>query len=118
MKVSDLNPYRLGCCPGEQGLRPLLGNQDRVEKSVTGKVSTTKKPKPNNIITSTTGMKLRKNILTIGTWNVRTLWETGKLSLLKNEVKCFRYDIIGVSEVRWTGKGETATGDFIRSGEE
>ena len=118
MKVSDLNPYRLERRPGEQGPRPLLDNQDRVEKLVTGKVSTTKKPKPNNIITSTNGMKLRKDILTIGTWNVRTLWETGKLSLLMNELKRFRYDIIGVSETRWTGKGETATGDFIWSGEE
>jgi exonuclease III len=33
-------------------------------------------------------------------------------------MKRFRYDIIGVSEVRWTGKGETPQGDFIWSGEE
>ncbi|CAF4657943.1 unnamed protein product [Rotaria sp. Silwood2] len=63
-------------------------------------------------------MRLRKEISTIGTWNVRTLWETGKLDPLRNELKRFRYDIIGVSEIRWTGKGETATGDFIWSGEE
>ena len=33
-------------------------------------------------------------------------------------MKRFRYDIIGISEVRWTGKGETSNGDFIWSGEE
>ncbi|CAF3474033.1 unnamed protein product, partial [Rotaria sp. Silwood2] len=33
-------------------------------------------------------------------------------------MKRFRYDIIGISEVRWTGKGETPQGDFIWSGEE
>ncbi|CAF1081345.1 unnamed protein product [Adineta ricciae] len=33
-------------------------------------------------------------------------------------MKRFRYDIIGISEVRWTGKGETPSGDFIWSGEE
>ncbi|CAF4126862.1 unnamed protein product, partial [Rotaria sp. Silwood2] len=33
-------------------------------------------------------------------------------------MKRFRYDIIGISEVRWTGKGETPNGDFIWSGEE
>ena len=109
MKVNDLNPYRLGRRLGEQGPRPLLDNQDRVEKLVTRKVSTTKKLKPNNIITSTNGMKSRKEILTIGTWNVRTLMETGKLNPLKNELKRFRYDIIAVSEIGWTRKGETAT---------
>jgi exonuclease III len=33
-------------------------------------------------------------------------------------MKRFRYDIIGTSEVRWTGTGETPNGDFIWSGEE
>ncbi|CAF3296321.1 unnamed protein product, partial [Rotaria sp. Silwood2] len=118
MKVNDLNPYRFGRRPGEQDPCPLSGNQSRVEKLVTGKLSNTRKPKPNNIATSTNGMRLRKEILTIGTWNARTLWETGKLDLLRNELKRFRYNIIGVSEIRWTGKGETTTGDFIWSGEE
>jgi exonuclease III len=49
---------------------------------------------------------------------VQTLWATGKLELLRNEMKRFSYDIIGISEVRWTGKGETPAGDFIWSGEE
>ncbi|CAF1667422.1 unnamed protein product, partial [Adineta ricciae] len=56
--------------------------------------------------------------LTVGTWNVQTLWAAGKLELLRNEMKRFTYDIIGISEVRWTGKGETPNGDFIWSGEE
>jgi hypothetical protein len=33
-------------------------------------------------------------------------------------MKRFRYDIIGISEVWWTGKVETPNGDFIWSGEE
>jgi len=49
---------------------------------------------------------------------VQTLWTAGKLELLRNEMKRFKYDIIGISEVRWTGKGETPNGDFIWSGEE
>jgi exonuclease III len=49
---------------------------------------------------------------------VQTLWAAGKLELLRNEMKRFRYDIISMSEVRWTGKGETPSGDFIWSGEE
>ncbi len=63
-------------------------------------------------------LKITKDIFTVSTWNVRTLWATGKLELLRNEMKRYKYDVIGVSEVRWTGKGETSNGDFIWSGED
>ncbi|CAF3185587.1 unnamed protein product [Rotaria socialis] len=33
-------------------------------------------------------------------------------------MKRFRFDVIGISEERWTGKGETPSGDFIWSGED
>lgn len=46
------------------------------------------------------------------------LWTTGKLELLRNEMKHFIFDVIGISEVRWTGKGEAPSGDFIWSGED
>ena len=110
--MNDFNtkPYRLGRRPGEQGPRPLPSDQGRVEKLATGKNSYTTK--------NTQKLKIAKNTLTVGTWNVQTLWAAGKLELLRNEMKRFRYDIIGISEVRWTGKGETPNGDFIWSGEE
>ena len=110
--MNDFNtkPYRLGRRPGKQGPRPLSSDQGRVEKLATGKNSYTTK--------NTQKLKLAKNTLTVGTWNVQTLWTAGKLELLRNEMKRFRYDIIGISEVRWTGKGETPNGDFIWSGEE
>jgi exonuclease III len=69
-------------------------------------------------MTKNTEIKTCKNNLTVGTCNVQTLWAAGKLELLWNEMKRFRYDIIGISEVRWTWKGETPNGDFIWSGEE
>ena len=133
--------YRLGCRPGEQGPRPLSWNQDRVEKLATETTNPTNRtsnhattaptspiPTKTNQVqaqTTTTTMnkyvsnkfKLTKHIFTVGTWNVRTLWATGKLELLRNEMKRYRYDVIGISEVRWTGKGETTNGDFIWSGE-
>ncbi|CAF3342873.1 unnamed protein product [Rotaria socialis] len=113
--MNDFNtkPYRLGRRPGEQGPRPLPSDQDRVEKLTTGKKLYT-----NDTTQNTQKLKLAKNILTVGSWNVQTLWAAGKLELLRNEMKCFRYDIIGISEVRWTGKGKTPQGDFIWSGEE
>ncbi|CAF1521309.1 unnamed protein product, partial [Rotaria sordida] len=137
-------PFRLGRRPGEQGPRPLSWNQDRVEKLATGTTNRTINqaittshaitaptlsiPTIRNQLqaqtTTTTAnshvsnkLKLTKRIFTVGTWNVRTLWATGKLELLRNEMKHYRYDVIGISEVRWTGKGETTNGDFIWSGE-
>lgn len=97
------NPYRLGRRPGKQGLRPLSSDQGRIDKLTTGK----------HTIDNTTKIKPGKNILTVDTWNMQTLWAAGKLELLRNEMKRFRYDIIGISEVRWTGKGETSRKDFL-----
>ncbi|CAF4292942.1 unnamed protein product [Rotaria magnacalcarata] len=120
-------PYRLGRRPGEQGPRPLSSNQDRIEKLATGKTGTTTRQivanKTAAAVTSNVKIgqqqwKITKDPLTVGTWNAQTLWATGKLELLRNEMKCFRFDVIGISEVRWTGKGETPSGDFIWSGED
>ena len=113
MSDHSTKPYRLGRRPGKQGPRPLPSNQDRVEKLATGKHVNTKHATKN-----TQRLKPVKKTLTVGTWNVQTLWAAGKLELLRNEMKRFKYDIIGISEVRWTGKGETPNGDFIWSGEE
>ncbi|CAF2861077.1 unnamed protein product [Rotaria sp. Silwood2] len=62
-------------------------------------------------------LKMTKDIFTVGTWNVPTLWAAGKLELLRNEMKRYRYDVISISEVRWTGKGETSNGYFFWSEE-
>ena len=49
--------------------------------------------------------KNRKNILHVGTWNVRTLKQTGKLHLLIKELEHQNLDVTGLSEVRWAGEG-------------
>ena len=41
----------------------------------------------------------------IGTWNVRSM-NQGKLEVVKQEVTRVNIDILGVSELKWTGKGE------------
>ncbi|VDO27648.1 unnamed protein product [Heligmosomoides polygyrus] len=38
-----------------------------------------------------------------GTWNIRTLFQTGILAQLLQEFDGYRFDILGVSEMRWTG---------------
>ena len=41
----------------------------------------------------------------IGTWNVRSM-NQGKLEVVKQEMARVNVDILGISEVKWTGMGE------------
>ena len=56
----------------------------------------------------------------IGTWNVRTLYQPGKLENAWIEKERMKIDILGISEVRWKGCGEVQDerGLFIYSGGE
>lgn len=51
----------------------------------------------------------------IGTWNVRTMYATGKTAQVMKEMRRYRLDILGISECRWTGSGKinTNTGETI-----
>ena len=50
----------------------------------------------------------RSNII-MGTWNVRTLREAGKLDELTHEMNRYRLKYLGLCEVRWKSIGETST---------
>ena len=50
-------------------------------------------------------LKTRGEILNIGTWNVRTLYRSGKLDNAVQEMNRMSIDILGLSEVRWTENG-------------
>ena len=41
----------------------------------------------------------------IGTWNVRSM-NQGKLEMVKQEMVRMKVDILGISELKWTGMGE------------
>ena len=41
----------------------------------------------------------------IGTWNVRSK-NQGKLEIVKQEMARMNVDILGISELKWTGMGE------------
>ena len=41
----------------------------------------------------------------IGTWNVTSM-NQGKLEVVKQEMARVNIDILGISELRWTGMGE------------
>ena len=46
----------------------------------------------------------------IGTWNVRSM-NQGKLEVVKQEMARVNVDILGISELKWTGMGEFNTED-------
>ena len=46
----------------------------------------------------------------IGTWNVRSM-NQGKLEVVKQEMASVNVDILGISELKWTGMGEFNSGD-------
>ena len=46
----------------------------------------------------------------IGTWNVRSM-NQGKLDVVKLEVARLNINILGISELKWSGMGEFNSGD-------
>ena len=58
------------------------------------------------------GSKVRfcKEQYCIGTWNVRSM-NQGKLKVVKQEMARVNVDILGMSELKWTGIGEFNTDD-------
>ena len=46
----------------------------------------------------------------IGTWNVRYM-NQGKLEVVKQEMARVNINILGISELKWTGKGEFNSDD-------
>ena len=46
----------------------------------------------------------------IGTWNVR-LMNQGKLNVVKQEMAILNTNILGISELKWTGMDEFNSGD-------
>lgn len=48
-----------------------------------------------------------KTIIKFGCWNARTLSQDGKLHIALKEMENYKMDILGISEMRWIGKGQS-----------
>ena len=48
----------------------------------------------------------------MGTWNVRSM-NQGKLEVIKKEMARVNVDILGMSELKWTGMSEFNSDDYI-----
>ena len=46
-----------------------------------------------------------KTTTKIATWNVRTLYQTGKLAQVIKDFENYNLAILGVTEMRWAGSG-------------
>ena len=53
---------------------------------------------------------VKRNIAYEGTWNVRST-NQGKLEMVKQEMARVTMDILGISELQWTGMGEFNSDD-------
>ena len=49
----------------------------------------------------------------MATWNVRTLYQPGKLDNFLQKMKNMNVDIMGISEVRWNDAGQFGKDNFI-----
>ena len=47
----------------------------------------------------------------IGTWNVRSM-NQGKLEIVKSEMDRIKIDILGISELKWTGAGHFTSSNY------
>ena len=71
------------------------------------------KPKQHSVVdVSGDGSKVRccKELYCIGIWNVRTM-NQGKLEVVKQEMARVNIDLLGISELKWTGMGEFNSDD-------
>ena len=55
-------------------------------------------------------VQYRKEQHGVGTWNVRSM-NQGKLEVVKQEMASVNVNILGISELKWTGVGEFNSDD-------
>ena len=63
-----------------------------------------------NVTADRSKVRCCKEQYCIGTWNVRSM-NQGKLEVVKQEMARVNVDILGISELKWTGTGEFNSDD-------
>ena len=92
--------------PRSVGAQYATGDQWRNNSRKNDKTESKQKQCPVVDVTGD-GIKFpcSKEEYSIGTWNVRSMTQ-GKLEVVKQEMARMNVDILGISELRWTGMGE------------
>jgi hypothetical protein len=50
--------------------------------------------------------------MTIGTWNVRSLYRVGSLMTVSGKLSRYRLNLVGAQEVRWEGSGTVPAREY------
>ena len=61
-------------------------------------------PREASLLTNLVSTKTTTNI---GTWNIRTLYESGKSAQVAKEMNQYKINVLGLCETRWNGSGRT-----------
>ena len=97
--------------PRSIGAQYATGNQWRNNSRKNGETEPQQKQHP---VVDVTGDRSKvqcyKEQYCIGTWNVRSM-NQGKLEVIKQEMARVNIDILGISELKWTGMGEFNSDD-------
>lgn len=68
---------------------------------------------PGQTFTGQRVRRISRPALKICTWNVRSMFEAGKIHNTIKEMNRLRVDVMGISEMRWPGGGECQMEDHI-----
>uniref|UniRef100_A0A8D2LL16 Endonuclease/exonuclease/phosphatase domain-containing protein n=1 Tax=Varanus komodoensis TaxID=61221 RepID=A0A8D2LL16_VARKO len=97
-----------------EGVQYATGEEQRASTSSTKKNEATRsKPKGHSVADVSGGERkvcCYKDLYCIGTWNVRSV-NQGKLDVVKQEMTRLNIDILGISELKWTGMGKFNSDD-------
>ena len=107
---------------GTPAIRHLVVNnhreedQNRVRDMGTDDAANSKRN--GRFLADTPTLKTRNEFLRVGTWNVRTLYQAGKLDNLRQEFAKLKLNILGIAETHWTKSGiiQGEESVFIHSG--
>ena len=97
--------------PGRQVPNMLLGQQRNNSRN---NEETEPKQKQHPVVDVTgdgTEVRCCKEQYCIETWNVVRSMNQGKLEVVKQEMARVIFDILGISELKWTGMGEFNSDD-------
>ena len=98
--------------PRSVGAQYATGDQWRNNSGKNERMEPKQKQYPVADVTDSDRSKVRcyKEQYCIGTWNVRSM-NQGKLEVVKQEMARVNIDILGISELKWTGMGEFNSDD-------
>ena len=93
------------------GAQYAVGDQWRTTYRKNEEMEPTQKQHPVVDVTGD-GSKVQccKEQYCIGTWNVRSVYQ-GKLEMVKQEMASVNINILGISELKWTGMGKFNSDD-------